>query len=163
MFPRRTFLKSTIAASGMPLLSSFSSNPYTEIVAEKRIRFSVININHNHIYGMCNSVINGGGELVAVYAKEPELIAAFTKAFPQAKIASSAQEILEDNSIQLILSSGIPVERGPLGVQVMKHGKDYLVDKPGITTLEQLAEIRKVQKETKRIYSIMFKIGRAHV
>jgi predicted dehydrogenase len=38
----------------------------------------------------------------------------------------------------------------------MKHGKDYLVDKPGITTLEQLAEARKVQKETKRIYAIMF-------
>jgi predicted dehydrogenase len=39
---------------------------------------------------------------------------------------------------------------------VMKHGKDYMADKPGITTLEQLAEVRKVQKETKRIYSIMY-------
>ncbi len=29
-------------------------------------------------------------------------------------------------------------------------------DKPGITTLEQLAEVRKVQAETKRIYSIMY-------
>jgi predicted dehydrogenase len=43
-----------------------------------------------------------------------------------------------------------------LGIEVMKHGKDYLVDKPGITTLSQLAEVRKVQKETNRIYSIMF-------
>jgi predicted dehydrogenase len=156
MFPRRTFLKSTIAASGMPLLSSFGYSNQQEFVAEKRIRFSVININHNHIYGMCNAVINGGGELVAVYAKEAELVAAFTKAFPQAKVASSEKEILEDSSIQLILSSGIPVERGPLGIEVMKHGKDYLVDKPGITTLEQLAAVKKVQKETKRIYAIMF-------
>ena len=31
-----------------------------------------------------------------------------------------------------------------------------MVDKPGITTLEQLAEVRKVQAETKRIYSIMY-------
>ncbi|MEY3152528.1 MAG: hypothetical protein RLZZ333_1125, partial [Bacteroidota bacterium] len=61
MFPRRTFLKSTIAASGMPLLSSFAHSNQDEIIAEKRIRFSVININHNHIYGMCNAVINGGG------------------------------------------------------------------------------------------------------
>ena len=38
----------------------------------------------------------------------------------------------------------------------MKHGKDYMVDKPGIITLDQLAEVRKVQKETKRIYSIMY-------
>ena len=38
----------------------------------------------------------------------------------------------------------------------MKHGKDLMVDKPGITTLEQLAEVRKVQAETRRIYSIMY-------
>lgn len=31
-----------------------------------------------------------------------------------------------------------------------------MVDKPGITTLEQLAEVRRVQKEIKRIYSIMY-------
>ena len=31
-----------------------------------------------------------------------------------------------------------------------------MVDKPGITTLEQLAEVRKVQAQTRRIYSIMY-------
>ena len=55
-----------------------------------------------------------------------------------------------------MLSSGIPDERAPLGIRVMKHGKDYLTDKPGIITLQQLAEVKKVQKETKRIYSIMY-------
>ena len=38
----------------------------------------------------------------------------------------------------------------------MQHGKDYMSDKPGITSLEQLAQVRKVQKETGRIYSIMY-------
>ena len=38
----------------------------------------------------------------------------------------------------------------------MQHGKDYLSDKPGITTLEQLAEVRRVQAATKRIYSILY-------
>ena len=55
-----------------------------------------------------------------------------------------------------MLSAGIPVERAPLGIRVMQHGKDYMADKPGITTLAQLAEVRKVQAETKRIYSIMY-------
>jgi predicted dehydrogenase len=105
---------------------------------------------------MIGAITRGGGQLVSVYAKEADLLANFTKQFPNAKVAKSEQEILEDNSIQLILSSGIPDERGPLGVRVMKHGKDYLVDKPGIITLDQLAEARKVQKETKRIYSIMY-------
>ncbi|MES2330448.1 MAG: Gfo/Idh/MocA family oxidoreductase [Bacteroidota bacterium] len=157
LFNRRRFLKNTAtAATGMALLSSLPKKSIAGFSAEPKIRFSVININHAHIGGMVNAVTRGGGQLVSVYAKEPDLLANFTRQFPQAKVAKSEQEILEDNTIQLILSSGIPDERAPLGVKVMKHGKDYLVDKPGIITLDQLAEARKVQKETKRIYSIMF-------
>ena len=63
---------------------------------------------------------------------------------------------MNDKSIQLVLSSGIPQERAPLGIRVMKSGKDYMSDKPGITSLAQLAEVRKVQKATNRIYSIMY-------
>jgi predicted dehydrogenase len=105
---------------------------------------------------MIKAVQNGGGEMVAVYAKEPDLLAAFLKQYPTVKVAKSEAEILEDESIQLILSSGIPVERAPLGIKVMQHGKDFMVDKPGITTLKQLADVKKVQQETKRIYSIVY-------
>jgi predicted dehydrogenase len=121
-----------------------------------RIKFSVIGMNHGHIYGQVEAVTRGGGELVSFYAKEPDLASAFQKRYPQAKQAQSEAEILGDKSIQLILSSGIPDERAPLGIRVMKAGKDYMVDKPGITSLEQLAQVRKVQKETRRIYSIMY-------
>jgi predicted dehydrogenase len=105
---------------------------------------------------MVDAVTRGGGQLVAFYAKEANLVAEFSKRYPQAKLAGSQQEILEDNSIQLIMSSGIPVERAPLGIEVMKHGKDYLVDKPGITQLKHLAAVKKVQRATGRIYSIMY-------
>jgi predicted dehydrogenase len=55
-----------------------------------------------------------------------------------------------------VVSASIPHERAPLGLRVMQHGKDFMVDKPGITSLEQLAEVRRVQQQTKRIYSIMY-------
>jgi predicted dehydrogenase len=125
-------------------------------VATSRIRFSVIGINHGHIYAQAEAVMRGGGEFVSFYAKEPDLAKAFAKRFPQAKLARSEKEILEDPSIHLVLSSIIPNERAPLGIRVMRHGKDYMADKPGITTLEQLAEVRRVQQETNRIYSIMY-------
>ena len=124
--------------------------------APGKIKFAVIGLNHGHITGQTTATIRGGGELVAVYAKEPDLLADFSKRFPQAKVARSENEILEDKAIQLVVSAGIPDERAPLGIRVMQHGKDYMVDKPGITTLEQLAEVRKVQAQTKRIYSIMY-------
>ena len=157
LFDRRQFLKdSAKAATGLALMSALPQTAKAERVIEPKIKFSVININHNHIYGMVDAVTRGGGQLVSFYAKEPDLIAAFAKKYPQAKLASSQKEVLEDQSTQLILSSGIPIERAPLGIEVMKHGKDYLVDKPGITSLGQLKTVRAVQKETKRIYSIMY-------
>jgi predicted dehydrogenase len=120
------------------------------------IKFSVIGLNHGHIYGQTEAVLRGGGELVSFYAKEPDLAAAFAKRYPQAKLAKSENEILEDKSIQMVVSASIPIDRAPLGIQVMRHGKDFMVDKPGIITLKQLEDVKKVQKETKRIYSIMY-------
>ncbi len=120
------------------------------------IRFAVAGISHDHIYGMVGAVIRGGGELVAVQGAEPEKLAAFQKRFPQAKVVKTEDEILNDSSIQLVLTSTIPVDRAPLGVRAMRKGKDFLSDKPGITTLEQLAEVRKTIAETKRIYAIMY-------
>ncbi|RIV25151.1 gfo/Idh/MocA family oxidoreductase [Fibrisoma montanum] len=164
---RRNFIKTAAGIVVAPAIPNEFLNPSKPVIESPallrpnqhvapRIRFAVIGVNHGHIYGQVGAVIRGGGELVSFYAKEPDLAAEFAKRFPQAKAARSEQEILDDTSIQLVLSSIIPDERAPLGIRVMKAGKDYMVDKPGITTLEQLADVRKVQKETKRIYSIMY-------
>src|SRR6266498_2860282 len=120
------------------------------------IRCAAIGLNHGHIYGQVNLLLRAGAELVSFFATEPELIAQFAQTYPQARLASSAQEILEDDSIHLIASAAIANERAPLGIAAMRHGKDFMSDKPGFTTLEQLAEARRVQAETGRIYSICF-------
>ena len=161
---RRNFIKSTLGVSVGILTAQRSSgndfSPFTLPLEGKRqaprIRFSVIGVNHGHIYGQTNSVIRGGGELVAFHAMEDELAAEFAKRFPQAKRVQTEAEILEDNTIQLVVSASIPNERAPLGIRVMEHGKDFMVDKPGITSLAQLSAVRKVQKKTGRIYSICY-------
>ncbi|MBS1509470.1 MAG: Gfo/Idh/MocA family oxidoreductase [Bacteroidetes bacterium] len=161
---RRKFLKEASLLSGAYLFSGFTGTVKSQTIAPPkikpvvagRIKFAVINIDHPHIYGMTDAIKRGGGELVALYAKQEDLSAAFLKNYPEAKMAKSEAEILEDPSIQLVLSSGIPDERAPLGIRVMQHGKDYLTDKPGIITLEQFAAVKKVQQQTKRIYSIMY-------
>jgi predicted dehydrogenase len=121
-----------------------------------RLRFGVVGMNHGHIYGMVDAVARGGGELVAFHAREPALVAEFARRYPDAKQVSDERAVLDDASIQLVLSSVVPNERAALGVRVMQRGKDFLVDKPGITTLAQLAEVTRVQAATKRIYSIMY-------
>src|SRR5215204_1574056 len=171
-FNRRKFIKqAATTAAGFVALPTFAQETsgnyradafeYATGDIEKyagppRIQFSVIGINHGHIYSQVEAVKRGGGELVSFHAKEADLAEAFLKRFPDAKRVNDEREILENKSIQLVLSSIIPDERAPLGIRVMQHGKDYMVDKPGIITLDQLAQARKVQKETKRIYSIMY-------
>jgi predicted dehydrogenase len=125
-------------------------------MTQPTVRFSAIGLNHGHIYGQVNLLLRAGAELVSFYAQEPELVAQFAQTYPQARLAHSVQELLEDETVHLIVSAAIPCERAPLGLAAMEHGKDFMSDKPGFTTLEQLSEARRVQAETGRIYSICF-------
>jgi predicted dehydrogenase len=130
--------------------------PHKRSKPKESIKFGVIGINHGHIYGMVNALIEGGWEMVAVYAKETDLLADFIKSYPNVKVAKSEDEIIQDNNIQLVASASIPIDRAPLGIRVMRSGKDFMSDKPGILNFEQFAEVKKVQNQTKRIYSIMY-------
>ena len=172
---RRNFLRQSIAsAAGMAAASMFPADlfgqalhytsqpdeiilkPAKRSLPKDSIRFSVIGLNHSHINGMVSSLIKGGGEIVAVYSKEPGLLPGFVKLYPSVKVAKSEQEIIDDKSIQLVASASIPFDRAPLGIRVMRSGKDFMVDKPGILTFDQFEEVKKVQKETNRIYSIVY-------
>src|ERR1044072_1603690 len=104
---RRRFLKFTATtATGLGLLSAFSKEAFASAERltddtdnseltyklypdDPRIKFSVIGINHGHIYSQVDAVIRGGGQLVSLYAKEPELVTEFTKKYPQVKLANS--------------------------------------------------------------------------
>ena len=169
---RRSFLRNLGAAGLMAALpeGAIAASPANgrvvyesvqlpdEVAAKPKysIKFAVCGMSHDHIYGMVGAIQRGGGELVAVFGDEPDKLAAFTKRYPSVKMVQSEDAILNDPSIQLVLSSTIPNQRAPLGVRVMRHGKDFLSDKPGITTLGQLAEVRKMIAETQRIYGIMY-------
>ncbi len=160
---RRALLKaSAVAAAGLAAAStipgSLSAAVHTVSRGRRkaRLRFGVVGTNHSHIYGMVNAVTRGGGELVSFYEREPALAAEFSKRYPQAKQVQDERQVIEDPNVQLVLSSIIPVERAPLGIRVMQAGKDYMSDKPGIITMAQLNEVRRVQAQTKRIYSISF-------
>ncbi len=120
------------------------------------IKFAVCGMSHDHIYGMIGAVQRGGGELVAAWGGEEDKIAAFRKRFPDVKIVQTEDEVLDDPSVQVVLTSQIANERAGIAVRAMKRGKDVLSDKPGITTLEQLADVRKTIAETNRIYAIMY-------
>lgn len=126
------------------------------VVAPGEFAFAVIGLDHGHIYGQCNGLIEAGADLVAVYDLDPAKVAAFVKTYPQARVAHSEQEILQDARVKLVASAAVPCDRGPLGVRVMRHGKDYFTDKCPFTTLAQLAEAREVVAQTGQKYAVYY-------
>ena len=126
------------------------------MVAQPKVRFAVIGINHPHIYQMIEMLLGAGAELVSFYVEELDLVSQFHEKHPQTTLARTMQQILDDETIHLIVTAAIPNERSAIGVAAMQHSKDVLSDKPGFTTLEQLSEARRVQAETGRICSVYY-------
>ncbi|MEO6360888.1 MAG: Gfo/Idh/MocA family oxidoreductase [Sphingomicrobium sp.] len=121
-----------------------------------RVPFAVIGLDHAHIYSMADAMIRGGGVLKAFHATDQKQIDAFRKRYGGVPLARSEDEILNDSQIKLIAAAPVPDLRAPLGIKAMRAGKDVLLDKPAITTLKQLADVRKAVRETKRKFAIMY-------
>ncbi len=51
--------------------------------------FSAAALDHGHIYGMTNGLLEAGGTLKYVYDRDPKKVEAFLKQYPQAKAARS--------------------------------------------------------------------------
>ncbi|WP_240320719.1 Gfo/Idh/MocA family protein [Sphingomonas crusticola] len=124
--------------------------------AKYRVPFGVIGLDHGHIYAITDAMIRGGGVLTAFYAGDPKQVAAFQKRYPGVPLARSEDEIVENPAIKLVCSAAIPALRAPLGIKVMRAGKDYLSDKAAVVTLKQLAEVRAAIKATGRKFGIMY-------
>ena len=120
------------------------------------IRFAVIGINHNHIFGPVNALLGAGATFAGFFTPEDDLASDFAARYPQAVRLDSSARILDDPNIALVASAGVNADRAALGIEVMRAGKDFMSDKPGMTSLAQLEEVRRVQAETKRIYSIYY-------
>ena len=124
--------------------------------------FAAAALDHGHIHGQCNGLVEAGAELRWVFDPDPAKVAAFQKAFPQAKAARGLEEIFQDSDVRLVAAAAVPNLRGPLGCQVMEAGRDYFTDKTPFTTLEQLEEAKRAVVRTGKKYLVYFS-ERLHV
>jgi predicted dehydrogenase len=120
------------------------------------IKFAAIGLNHSHINAQVDCLLRAGAELVAFHSPEDDLAKTFSEKYPQAKRVADRRAILDDKSIALVLTAAILSDRAAIAVEAMRHGKDVMSDKPGMTSFEQLAELRRVQAETGRIFSVCY-------
>ncbi|MFP4017291.1 MAG: Gfo/Idh/MocA family protein [Halanaerobiales bacterium] len=119
-----------------------------KVVKEGEFLFAAIGLDHGHIYGMCNGLMEAGGSLEAVYDPDPAKVEAFCERYSDVRPVSSEKEILENESIKLIAGASVPVDRPSLGLKALDHGKHYFSDKPAFTKLEQIEAAKKKVEET---------------
>src|SRR5699024_4420850 len=132
------------------------------VVKEGEFVIAAIALDHDHIKGQCNGLIEAGATLKWVYDPDQAKVDDFLENFPQAKQADSIEQILEDEEIKLVAAAAIPSERSALGNRVMRAGKDYFTDKTPFTTMAQLEETKKVVEETGQKYMVYYS-ERLHV
>jgi len=132
------------------------------VVKPGEFAFAAIGLDHGHIFGQCNGLVEAGAQLKWVYDPDAAKVENFLKKYPQCKTARSEQEIFDDQDVRLVAAAAVTCDRGPLGCRVMRAGKDYFTDKAPFTTLEQLAEAQKASAETDRKYMVYYS-ERLHV
>ena len=132
-------------------------------VCEKgAFRIAAIGLDHGHIHGMCNGLVEAGAELTLVYDPDPVKVAAFLRAYPGARAAESEAAILADSTVSLVASACVPCDRGPLGIRVLEHGKDFFSDKPPLISRLQLGAAREAVARTGRKFAVYYS-ERVHV
>jgi predicted dehydrogenase len=132
------------------------------VVGPGEFIFAAAHLEHGHIYGQCNGLLEAGGELKWVYDPDPKKVEAFRAKYPQVRVARDLDEILNDPAVHLVTAAAVPCDRGPLGLRVMAAGKDYFTDKTPFTSLAQLDDAKAAVARTGRKYMVYFS-ERLHV
>lgn len=122
------------------------------------IRFAVIGLEHRHIYHLIQGLLDAGAVCAGcdVSRADARVLEGVRERFPALPEAASAQALLDDPSIQLIVTADVPVRRAEVAIAAMHHGKDVLTDKPGVTSFAQLAAVEQAVRETGRLFAICF-------
>ena len=126
------------------------------VVKPGEFTFAGIGLDHGHIYGMTNGLLEAGATLKWVYDPDPAKVAAYCKCYPQAAAAACEAQIFDDPEVRLIAGACVPGDRAALGIRAMRAGKDYFTDKAPLISLEQLDAARAAVRETGRKYMVCF-------
>ena len=121
------------------------------------LRFAVIGIDHPHAFDHIRGLLAAGAQFAGYCDRStvPALVEQVAQAWPQVPVRPR-EALLDDTSIQLICSSAVPNQRAGIAMAAMRAGKDVMVDKPGVTSFEQLAAVQAAVQETGRIFSVCF-------
>jgi predicted dehydrogenase len=105
-------------------------------------RIALVGADHNHLYEIIDRLVAAGAQAVAHTAE-----GGFVEHYAGWQADSqemSFDEILADGSIDLVVTAAVPNRRSSIAIAAIEAGKHVISDKPGLTTMAQLDEVRAV-------------------
>ena len=121
------------------------------------MRFAAIGLDHRHIFHMVGELVALGATCVGYCPRtsDDRVLAGFRERFPDLREADR-RALLDDPSIDVVVTAAVPRDRAGLALEAMRRGKDVMVDKPVVVSFDDLAAVEGAVAETGRIFSICF-------
>ncbi|MDB5892849.1 MAG: oxidoreductase [Rhodoferax sp.] len=122
------------------------------------ITFGVVGADHRHIYHLIEGLLREGATCAGCLSTSSDMkvLEGVHSRFPQIPRVDSAAQLYEDPSVDLIVTAAVPCERAGIAIAAMRHGKDVLADKPGVTDFDQLQAVEAAVRATGRRFAVCF-------
>ena len=118
-------------------------------------RIALVGADHNHLYEIIDRLVKAGAEAVA-HTAEGQFVEHYS-GWQASSAEMTFDDILADDSIDLIVTAAIPNRRAAIALAAIEAGKHVVSDKPGLTTMEQLDAIRSaVAGRAGRPWTVLF-------
>ena len=118
-------------------------------------RIALVGADHNHLYEIIDRLVKAGAEAVAHTAE-----GSFVEHYAGWQADSQERtydDILADDTIDIIVTAAIPNRRAAIALAAIGAGKHVISDKPGLTTMDQLDEIRAAVADRRgRPWTVLF-------
>jgi predicted dehydrogenase len=120
------------------------------------MRFAVIGLSHVHIVAMTHALLNVPGVSCGGFAPEETPIAKGFAGLYRDLPHRSRDELLGDPSIDLILCADVYGHRASVLLAALEAGKHVFVDKPAVTTLDELEAVERAVKVSGKLVFVYF-------
>ena len=122
------------------------------------LRFIVVGLDHRHIWDLVEGLLATGAECAGWWpdSSDTRVVEGFRKRFPSLLEVGEKAALLADPTVHFMVCAAVPCDRAGLAIEAMQHGKDVLMDKPGVTNEADLTLLQQTVAHTGRVFSICF-------
>ena len=116
---------------------------------------ALVGADHNHLFEIIDRMAKAG-IVPAQHTRDGSFVELYED-WQKESQASTFDEILADDSIDVIVTAAIPRDRADIALRAIEAGKHVVSDKPGLTTMAQLDAIRAaVAERPGRPWTVLF-------